>query len=370
MTPAHNVYVHNKNAPVCPLCKLDANSFPRNFNPYHRTETKLLQGKPSVYISEPSMVNPNFIEAVKTILEHVSTTSQLSENHDSCKWTFVISDGVPYVHASTIQDSLQCTVCEEYIDSSDKDIHIALHERDHISFAKPLETLKLIPGPGHIQLNIGKKLLNLLWVPMLCRSAQMLSFQTEKALAVVESGIYHHHTRQILWACLYALLKELLVSFARDCLKAEIIPNNKNYINWVVETCGYQYMLYYHFAFTSLLPFDLYTEATCKNHSLRMMAAQIQFVPVFYSFKHPKYQVLHLQDLFERAQMPDEIRSYVESHESFSPWGLQNCGQGGDFVQEESNRLIKLLLPPGVPSQEIWTCVCGKAKTLKHWCAR
>ena len=67
-----------------------------------------------------------------------------------------------------------------------------------------------------------------------------------------------------------------------------------------------------------------------------MMAAQIQFVPVFYSFKHPKYQVLHLQDLFERAQMPDEIRSYVESHESFSPWGLQNCGQGGDFVKKRA----------------------------------
>ena len=108
------------------------------------------------------MVNPNSIEAVKTILEHVSTTSQLSENHDNCKGTFVISDGLPYVHASTIQDSLQCTVCEEYIDSSDKDIHAALHERDHISFAKPLETLKLIPGLGHIELNMGKKLLNLL----------------------------------------------------------------------------------------------------------------------------------------------------------------------------------------------------------------
>ena len=79
------VYMHNENAPVCPLCKLDVNSFPRNFNPYHRTETKHLEGKPSVYISEPSMVNPNSIEAVKTMLEHVSTTSQLSENHDSCK---------------------------------------------------------------------------------------------------------------------------------------------------------------------------------------------------------------------------------------------------------------------------------------------
>ena len=57
-------------------------------------------------------VNPNSIEAVKTILEHVSTTSQLSENHDSPKWTLVISYAVPYVYASTIQDSVQCTVCD------------------------------------------------------------------------------------------------------------------------------------------------------------------------------------------------------------------------------------------------------------------
>ena len=144
--------------------------------------------------------------------------------------------------------------------------------------------------------------------------AQMLGFRTEKVLAVVKSGINHHHTRQILCACLYALSKELLVPFVRDCLKAEIIPNNDNFLNRVVETCGYQYMLYYHFAFTYLLAFNLYTEATRKNHFLRMMAAPIQFAPLFYSLKHSKYQVLHLRDLFERAQMPDEIRCYVESH--------------------------------------------------------
>ena len=198
---------------------------------------------------------------------------------------------------------------------------------------------------------------------MLRRIAQMLGFRTEKALAVVKSGIDHHRTRQIWCERLYALSKELLVPFVRDCLKAEIIPNNDNYINWVVETCGYQYMLYYHFAFTYLLAFNLYTEATRKNHSLRMMAARIQFAPLFYLFKHPKYQVLHLRDLFERAQTPDQIRSYVESHESFSPSVLQNRGQGGDFVQEE---IIKSFLPPGIPSQEIWTPVCRKAETLKE----
>ena len=149
------VCTYDKNASVYPSCKLDANSFPHNFDAYHRTETKHLQGKPSVYIGEPSMVNSNSIEAVKTVLEHVSTTSQSLENHDSRKWIFFISDGVPYVYASTIQDSLQCTVCEEYIDSSDTDIHVALHESDHVSFAKSFENLILIPGSGHIELNRG-----------------------------------------------------------------------------------------------------------------------------------------------------------------------------------------------------------------------
>ena len=110
---------------------------------------------------------------------------------------------------------------------------------------------------------MGRKLLNLLWVLLLRRIAQMLAFRNEKALTVVKSRINHGSTRQILCACLYALSKEILVSFVRDCHQAEIIPNNDNYLNWVVERCGYQCMLYYHFPFTYLLPFNLYPEA---NH--------------------------------------------------------------------------------------------------------
>ena len=33
------VCTYDKNASVCPLCNLDANSFPHNFGPYRRTET-------------------------------------------------------------------------------------------------------------------------------------------------------------------------------------------------------------------------------------------------------------------------------------------------------------------------------------------
>ena len=117
-------------------------------------------------------------------------------------------------------------------------------------------------------------------------------------------------------------------------------------------------MFLYHITFSYLLAFSLYTEAIRKNNSMRMISAGVQLTPLFYSFNHPKYQQLHLRDLCERVQMPDSIKSYVEGHESFSVSNFSNCGQGGDFIQEEANKTIKLFLLPGMPSSEMWKRVC------------
>ena len=72
-------------------------------------------------------------------------------------------------------------------------------------------------------------------------------------------------------------------------------------------------MLYYHFAFTYLLAFNLYTEATRKN-------------------PHKVYKIVDR-----------EVVSF-----------------------KKRARLIKSFLPPGIPSQEIWARVCRKAETLKE----
>ena len=63
--------------------------------------------------------------------------------------------------------------------------------------------------------------------------------------------------------------------------------------------------------------------------------------------------------------MLDMLKDYIESHESFSVSGVNNCGQEGDFIQEENNKLIKLFLPPGMPSAQTWYRVCRKATSLK-----
>ena len=97
-----------------------------------------------------------------------------------------------------------------------------------------------------------------------------------------------------------------------------------------------------------------------------MMAARVQFATLFYSFKHPKYQKLHLRDLLEPVKIPELLKSYLESHKSFSVSNFYNRGQGIDFTQEESNKLVKLFLPHGMTSAEIWREVCRKFTNLKE----
>ena len=98
-----------------------------------------------------------------------------------------------------------------------KSEHAALHQNETCTFHNLFHNIILLPGPGHLELNMGCLLLKLLWVPFLNEIMKLLGFHTEKAQLIVKNGIDHHRTQQILSTCLFALSKELLVPYARDC---------------------------------------------------------------------------------------------------------------------------------------------------------
>ena len=68
--------------------------------------------------------------------------------------------------------------------------------------------LLLLPGLGHMELNQSNILLKLLWEPVLSHVVSLLGFRTPRAKQVVKEGIDHHHSRQILEACLEAISKD------------------------------------------------------------------------------------------------------------------------------------------------------------------
>ena len=358
-----HVYPQAVENQLCPRCKHNPSYYDSGFDVYYRTPSMHPQSPPLVSVGEPLMENPDSYEAVKHVLNHVRKLASVGYDR---KWTSLHSDGVPYVYASNLQDNLYlCNICSEEVRKEDREEHSKGHS-SAATYDRVFGDIVLRPGPGHIEMNMAKKLLKVCWEPFLSTVAKGLGFRTPRAQDVFKNGVDHHRSRQVLEVSLQALSSELLLPYVRECLSESIAPTGEGYQRWVQdEVEDDTYMFLYHVTFSYLLAFHLYTEATRKNHSRRMMAARVVFAPLFFVGHHPKYQVLHLRDLCNRVQYPPLLKAHVESTESFSVSGVQNRGQGADFIHEETNRLVKSFLPPGMPTEETWLRVCRKASDLR-----
>ena len=59
-----------------------------------------------------------------------------------------------------------------------------------------------------------------------------------------------------------------------------------------------------------------------------------------------------------------DIKNHIESYKSFTVSGVENRGEGADFIHEATNRKIKSFLPPGIPTPEVWKRVTRNATSL------
>ncbi len=235
-----------------------------------------------------------------------------------------------------------------------------LDDHPHNDLRKAFDFLLARPGPGHIEINMARVLLEYLWYPVAANVAKALGFRTPRALEVVKKGTDHHRSKQIISVLLHSLASELLLPYVRQSEN----PTADDYFRWLhsVENSGY--IFYFHMTFTCLFSFQLYIEGTRKNHSTAMMAARTAFTPLFYGKAHPKYQELLLRDQVMRVQAPPEIKEYLHNTEAFTHGDILS-GQGADFVKEENIRATKSFLPPGIISKETWVRICRKTDKYK-----
>ena len=84
-----------------------------------------------VHVGEPVMVNPCSHEAVQAVAAHVKS---LCTTDSKRKWSIVLSDGVPYVLASEVQDNfLVCSSCGMEVDKKDVEQESWIEfEKEHI----------------------------------------------------------------------------------------------------------------------------------------------------------------------------------------------------------------------------------------------
>ena len=111
----------------------------------------------------------------------------------------------PYTHGSDIQDEwIECSVCHELLQKDEQANHTRIHKKQNVEYTRAFSEVLLRPGTGHIELNMGKKLLSFLWVPLMSDLATYFGFRTPNAKVVFKSGVDHHRTREVLECMLFA----------------------------------------------------------------------------------------------------------------------------------------------------------------------
>ncbi|CAG2252283.1 unnamed protein product [Mytilus edulis] len=175
-------YVYPLSNRNCPNCNHDPKYNPLGYDPYKRTPSQHLKHPPTVTVGEPCMVNPNNEEKIGIVLEHLREVCNIPEQR---KWLVVWSDGIPYLYGMRLQQYVYvCSACEELVDTRKEslDDHTAKHNHDDsINFHRAFSDFIFRPGPGHIELNMAKCLLNFCW-PILLPMVSALGFRTKKLL--------------------------------------------------------------------------------------------------------------------------------------------------------------------------------------------
>ena len=174
-----------KGSEVCSCCGHDPVHAEADFDPYGNTQSNIPSEKPHVTIMDPCMVNPNSKKSVSTVLKQICHMCKLDSER---KWVVVWSDRVPYLYGSQLQDLLVCSVCKQDVSKTSLSFHCCRNA----SFRPQFDGLILRPGPGHIEMNMAKCLLAVLWVPILSKVSAQLGFRSPKAQDVVRNGVDHH----------------------------------------------------------------------------------------------------------------------------------------------------------------------------------
>ena len=104
---------------------------------------------------DPIMVNPCSYASLETVLDNIII---------NCirEWVVVGCDGLPFILCFRIIENYHiCQCCKESFKKKDVFIkHVNGHPVDDISACKKYGNILLIPGMGHVEINITKGILN------------------------------------------------------------------------------------------------------------------------------------------------------------------------------------------------------------------
>lgn len=341
---------------TCPNCKHDANFYEDRSTLYDDVPSAHRELPAKVKMGEIIGLNPNSRESVKAVIKNILKQCNVGEHR---KWIRIGCDGVPYSIADSLIDSLVvCCICKEEIDLRKQsfELHIIQSHSgiENVSYKKIFGNILLTPGAGHIEINLLRSCFSLCRHIFIEHIAQMLGFCSAKAKEFIVSCGNHHLSWQVAMIIFHAFSQEITYVYIIECFKNKEKPSLLGFLAWKRQVKNVNVLFYYDLIFNIFLGLKCFRSGIRKNNSQYSLAGRQIASLVFFMGKHRIYQRLLCRDLAMRSSAPRLVNDYLEATESYTISGDHTKGEGGDYITENQNKILKKHLPPGVPTLNSW----------------
>ena len=358
--------MNEKSNNTCNYCQHDPNII-EDRSLLYDIPCNLPKFPPTIALGEVIGVNPNSRETVKYVLREISNQCMGGSLR---KWIRIGCDGVPYNIAVKLLDEIYvCSNCSSHIDLKEQSIEDHVNRSPDCNDAdkpKLFDSILLVPGPGHIELNILRAVFSFTRKIFMEKLADMLGFSSKAAKEFIIGCGNHHISWQILRIVIAALGAELFRVYVINCKKSLKTPSSVHFAQWKKNVVNPNFNFYYDLVFKLLVGLKCFRCGIRQNNTNYMLAGRQTVAPIMYTGRHTIYQNLLLNDRTVRTAAPSEVRDFITNNESYSRSGEPNKGEGGDYITENENRALKSHLPPGVPTLNSWVEASRNDENLKQ----
>jgi hypothetical protein len=345
-----------------------------------RSTCKSTKEKVQVNVQLPVHVNPCSYEAVKKVLLDIGKKADVNQYNPagSRKWLPVACDGLPFgLCSKVVACTYRCTICDPNRAEFDNLVHgfkeyeQHIHEQ-HAKHQFSSQELKmhlefkwviLIPGPGHIEMNLVKSFVELCWDIFYQEMVKIFGFTTDNALIGAKRVSDHHKAWTLLTIARQALTAELILPYVRAMLGQDVEMSAAHFFKYVMDTCNPNYFFIADITFEILDGIFLYRIGVREGNKDKMEAGRAKSAKLWFGRSHPLYRELDTLDMINREKMPPELYEFVSHCLSLTTGDSANSGEGPDFRLEEVNKQIQHLLP-NVPKSKDWDQACSNHDNL------
>ncbi|ELU16127.1 hypothetical protein CAPTEDRAFT_213059, partial [Capitella teleta] len=148
---------------------------------------------PSDYsIGKPLFIKPCSREAVAEVFRDIGRQAGLVRFGGSREWLVIVCDGLPFVLGiQVIHHTFICTICDERLFGTD-----SLHRHEHSSNCSlEFDWVWLQPGPGHIEMNMLRSFVKMMWEPFWGEVVEIFNFKSENAKRAARNKLMKNTTK-------------------------------------------------------------------------------------------------------------------------------------------------------------------------------